>query len=112
MRRRISVSFLFGVALVAGIGSGIAPNAQAGGLEGGDLYRLRSVSGVQLSPDGTRIAYSLQKRDQPGRPYSETRIMEVASGKTTRLGGQAGAALGARWSPDGQWIAYFGRAGD
>lgn len=112
MRRRISVSFLFGVALVAGIGSAMAPNARAGGLEGGDLYRLRSVSGVQLSPDGTRIAYSLQKRDQPGRPYSETRIMEVASGKTTRLGGRAGAALGARWSPDGQWIAYIGRAGD
>ena len=28
-----------------------------------DLYRLKSVGDVQVSPDGTRVAYSIQNND-------------------------------------------------
>ena len=37
-------------------------------------------------PDATRIAYSVQNNDRPGRPYSQVWIMDVATGKTVRLG--------------------------
>lgn len=74
-----------------------------------DLYRLKSVGDVQLSPDATRIAYSVQNSDRPGRPYSQVWIMDLASGKSTRLGSDKEAASGPRWSRDGQQIAYFGR---
>src|SRR5437899_842628 len=48
--------------------------------QSGDLYRLKSVGDVQMSPDATRIAYSVQNNDRPGRPYSQVWIMDVATG--------------------------------
>ncbi|HEY2016706.1 MAG TPA: hypothetical protein VGH38_24550, partial [Bryobacteraceae bacterium] len=67
-----------------------------------DLYKLHSAGEVQLSPDGSRIAYAVVSNDQPGRPYSETRIMNLDTRQSIRLG----RASAPRWSPDGQWIAY------
>ena len=74
-----------------------------------DLYRLRSVGDVQVSPDGKRIAYSVQNNDRPGRPYSQVWILDLATGKSMRLGSDNEGASGPRWSRDGQQIAYFGR---
>jgi dipeptidyl aminopeptidase/acylaminoacyl peptidase len=74
-----------------------------------DLYHLTSVGDVQLSPDSTRVAYSVVRTDRPGRPYSQVRIMDIAKGTSVRLGSDDEAASGPRWSPDGQSIAYFGR---
>ena len=79
------------------------------GVQSADLYLLKSVSDVQLSPDGTRVAYSVQNSDRPGRPYSQVWIMDVATGKAIRLGSEREAASNPRWSPDGQQVAYFGR---
>ena len=36
--------------------------------------------------------------------------MDVATGQSTRLGSEADRASGPRWSPDGKWIAFFGRS--
>ena len=68
-----------------------------------DLYKLRSVSEAELSPDGSRIAYSVTNNDQPGRPYSQTFILKLDTQQSTRLG----RASSPRWSPDGQWLAYL-----
>ncbi len=73
-----------------------------------ELFRLKSVGDVQISPDATRIAYSVQNSDRPGRPYSQVWIMDVATGKSVRLGSDQDAASGPRWSDDGKQIAYFG----
>src|SRR5579871_830029 len=67
-----------------------------------DLYKLRSAGEVQLSPDGSRIAYAVVNNDQPGRPYSQTWIMNLDTHQSIQLG----RASSPRWSPDGQWIAY------
>ena len=83
----------------------------ARGLRIGDLARLHSVGDVQLSPDGSRIAYSISYSDRPGRPYSRVRILTIATGRSTLLG-EDGIGSSPRWSPDGKWIAYFGRSGD
>lgn len=81
-------------------------------LESSDLFRLRSVGEVQLSPDGTRIGYTIINFDRAGRPYSQVWIMEIATGKSTRLGGPKESTSGLDWSPDGQWVAYFRGEGD
>ena len=83
--------------------------AQSSGLQSDDLYRLRSVGDTQISPDGSRIAYSVTNNDRPGAPYAQLWLMDVAGGKTTQIEGASG---GARWSPDGKLIACFGRVSD
>lgn len=56
------------------------------GLQSSDLLKLRSVSGVQVSPDGTRVAYTVENNDGVGRPYSQIWVMTIADGKTVRFG--------------------------
>jgi len=73
-----------------------------------DIYRLRSVGDVQISPDGTRVAYTLQQNDRPGRPYAQVWVLEISSGKAVRIGSDAEPASGARWSRDGKRLAYVG----
>ncbi|HJZ75165.1 MAG TPA: S9 family peptidase [Vicinamibacterales bacterium] len=84
-------------------------SATASIFQSSDLYRLKLIGDVQVSPDGRRIAYSIQSNDRPGRPYSQVWILDIANGKSTRLGSDQEAASGPRWSRDGQQIAYFGR---
>ena len=85
-------------------------NAQ--GLVSNDLSKLRSVGSVALSPDGRHLAYSVAMRDEPGRPYGQLWVMDVATQKSVRFGGDKDRSGGAVWSPDGKWIAFFGRIGD
>ncbi len=81
-------------------------------LTSSDLLKLRSVGGVQVSPDGTRVAYVVENNDGPRRPYGQLWVMTVADGKTVRFGGEREPSGNPAWSPDGQSIAYQGRVGD
>ncbi len=82
------------------------------GLQPADLHRLKAVGDVQLSPDGQRVVYTVTHSDGPGRPTSEVRVMEIGTGTTARFGRDGEGVSGARWSPRGDRIAYFGREGD
>jgi dipeptidyl aminopeptidase/acylaminoacyl peptidase len=89
-----------------------ARDAGAQGLVSGDLSKLRSVGSVALSPDGKHLAYSVAMRDEPGRPYGQLWVMDVTTQKSIRFGGDKDRNGGAAWSPDGKWIAFFGKIGD
>src|SRR5215469_4547525 len=82
------------------------------GLKPQDLSQLQSIGEAQISPDATRVIYTVVHNDRPGAPYSQAWVMDISSGKSVRLGDDKGSAGGARWSPDGKSIAYFGSAGD
>jgi dipeptidyl aminopeptidase/acylaminoacyl peptidase len=84
----------------------------AHGLATADLAKLRGLGDVHISPNGAQIAYAVTRNDRPGRPYSEIWIRDVASGAATRLGKDGNGASNPLWSPDGKWIAFFGRVGD
>ncbi|OFW41869.1 MAG: hypothetical protein A3J29_01115 [Acidobacteria bacterium RIFCSPLOWO2_12_FULL_67_14b] len=75
------------------------------GLAPADLHTLQSVGDVQLSPGGTHVAYSITHNERPGRPYSDTWIRDLATGRVAKLTGGSGP----RWSRDGRWLAYAGR---
>ncbi len=94
----------------AAFASGIA-GAQTG-LRSGDWLKLRSVSAVRLSPDGSRAAYVVENNDGAGRPYGQIWIMTLADGQTARIGGDTEPSGDPVWSPDGQYIVYSGRVGD
>jgi dipeptidyl aminopeptidase/acylaminoacyl peptidase len=90
----------------------LAAQQPVAGLTSADVYKLRSLGDVQISPDGKRVAYAVTRRDGPGRPSSEAWIRDLSSSQETRLGTDATRASGPRWSPDGQSVAFFGRVGD
>jgi dipeptidyl aminopeptidase/acylaminoacyl peptidase len=77
-------------------------------LQGADYLRLRSVAGVWLSPDGSRLVYSVESNDGPGRPYRQLFVMTLADGSSVRVGGGQDHARKAYWSPDGHWLAFAG----
>src|SRR5216684_9112655 len=89
-----------------------APSGKAQGLTSSDLSRLRSVGGVELSPDGRRIAYSVIMRDRPGRPYGQLWIMDVATQKSVRVGGEKDSGSDPLWSPDGKSFVFQGHQGE
>src|SRR3982074_1434890 len=90
----------------------LATVSGARGLRSGDLSRLRSVGSVELSPDGRRIAYTVTMRDRPGRPYGQLWIMDDATQKSVRVGGEKDSGGGPLWSPDGKWFAFQGHQGE
>src|SRR5258708_4762224 len=104
---RVVLCFACALSLLA-----IAPLSGAQGLSSGDLSRLRSVGSVELSPDGRRIAYSVTMRDRPGRPYGQLWVMDLASQKSARVGGEKDSGGGPLWSPDGKSFAFQGGQGE
>ncbi|MDX2151805.1 MAG: hypothetical protein SFV54_13785 [Bryobacteraceae bacterium] len=75
-----------------------------------DLSRMRAVQQVAFSPDGTRIAYTVQNHHAPGMPYSQLWVLTLADGNSVRLAEGQDNSGSPVWSPDGAFIAYSGRA--
>src|SRR6188474_3874125 len=98
--------------LACGIFLVVAQAAAQGPLQSSDLLKLRSVTAVELSPDGARAAYVVDNNDGPGRPYGQVWVMTLADGKSVRFGGDKESSDDPHWSPDGQWLAYRGRVGE
>ena len=67
---------------------------------------------IDWSPDSRSIAYTTipsMRADDMHR--SDIWVVDASTGQQRRLTDNAGADQSARWSPDGQWLAFLTRAG-
>ena len=75
-----------------------------------DLLELKSVRGVQISPDGSEIIYihytPRTANEKPGGSHSEYLRMNLKTKKVTPLFGDV-KGRSPQWSPDGKYIGYI-----
>ncbi len=81
-------------------------------LTSADFFKMRSVASVAISPDGARVAYSVENNGMEARPYRQLYIATLPSGDAVRVGGEADRPGGATWSPDGKMFAFSGKVGE
>jgi dipeptidyl aminopeptidase/acylaminoacyl peptidase len=89
-------------------------SSEARPLVSADYFKLQSVGSVQLSPDGSTIAYSVVRNDGDGRPYRQLWLASVAANgdaRHVRVGGDSDRGDSPAWSPDSRLIAFMGRIG-
>ncbi len=73
----------------------------------GDIYRLREVSGPQISPDGDWVAYVVTVLDSATDRSVSDLWMTSWDGKTTiQLTSTVEAESSPRWSPDGRFLSF------
>ncbi len=96
------------ILLLAGLSAGSSSAvgaASPGRFAPSDAFALSQATDVQISPDGTKIAYTRASGDvMIDGLQREVWLIDVASGRQVPLG-QPGSTT-PRWSPDGKRLAY------
>ena len=91
----------------------IPPRSSSAAVEASDLFYLRSAADPRISPDGSRLLFTVQYADRTGPPYSRIWIADLAARTAKPWGGGEGQEGNTpRWAPDGTRVAFEGRTGD
>ncbi len=79
-----------------------------------DFWRLRLLTEMRLSPDGRRVAYTLETADQErNERHSAIWLLDIGSGASRQLTSGTSRDSSPRWSPDGRQLAFLStRGGD
>ncbi len=79
-----------------------------------DLLTLKTIGGVQISPDGKRVVYSVTETDFDQDAFvTQLWVVPVSGGTPVQLTRGPKSSGGAQWSPDSQWIGFTSaRVGD
>lgn len=82
------------------------------GLQPEDLYQYKEVADANISPDGSRVAYTVTEVSAD-RTRNVTHIWLVSTngGEPKRLTTDEADEITPRWSPDGKWLAYYKQDG-
>jgi dipeptidyl aminopeptidase/acylaminoacyl peptidase len=72
------------------------------------VYGFTTAGEPQVSPDGSRIAYTLARADRETKKMeSQVWVCDVDGGNARRLTWSGRRNGGARWSPDGRQLAFI-----
>jgi dipeptidyl aminopeptidase/acylaminoacyl peptidase len=73
-----------------------------------DLFRLKAVGRVALSPDGLRVVFELKRFDlAENRNFVQLMLADVATGKVRPLTTGRHSDTRPEWSPDGRRLAFL-----
>ena len=110
MMRACLLTLIVMATLVAVPAADDAP--QVPGIE--DLLKLRTVGGVQISPDGKWVAYGVTETDFKQDAFvTQLWLAAAAGGAPVQLTRGDKSAGSPQWSPDGRWLAFTSaRVGD
>jgi dipeptidyl aminopeptidase/acylaminoacyl peptidase len=106
MKRLLPLFFLAVLAAVPAAARTVTPD---------DLYNLREVDDPQISPDGAWVSYQVAQADKAAdKTYTHLWMSRFDGTRTLQLTNRAKESeTHARFSPDGQWIAFIsGRANE
>lgn len=73
-----------------------------------DVFAVRDIGEIQVSPDGATVIFTLTTQDAAAN-RSTTRLLRVrsAGGAPEEVTGVPAGASHVRWSPDGSRLAFF-----
>ena len=73
-----------------------------------ELLTLQAVGATQISPDGKWVAYTVNYGDFKQDTFvSQIWLANTDTGKRVQLTRGEKSSTAARWSPDGQWLAFL-----
>ncbi len=73
-----------------------------------DLYRLKGVQHLALSPDGTRLAFEVSSQDlKAAKRNTQLWVLETASGAAKQLTFSGKADTAPQWSKDGKTLFFL-----
>jgi dipeptidyl aminopeptidase/acylaminoacyl peptidase len=79
------------------------------------ILSIRTISDVQLSPDGKTIAFHVSRArseaEKPGGPLGEIWTIPATGGEPVRFTYNDKTDRMPRWSPDGRWLAFLSQRG-
>lgn len=77
-------------------------------IEIGDLFKLRVIGGVAMSPDGGRIAFAMKRTDfKANKTYSSIYLVPAKGGRVRRLTRGNHMDTAPQWSPDGTSVGFI-----
>ena len=72
-----------------------------------DLMNLKSAGSPMISPDGTKVAYTVTQTDFDQDAYiTQIWLADVATGQSIQLTRGKKSSTNPGWSPDGRWLAF------
>lgn len=73
-----------------------------------DLYRLKGVGGLALSPDGQKLAFEVSSTDlKAAKRNTDLWMLELPTGHLRQLTHTPGSERSPRWTSDGRYLTFL-----